>query len=115
MRYTDDAGDYLSPRTGATRSKGPAEHEEGMSVAQPRAPHAPGTRGWPEGAARDIKAAPDLGFLVGAPVADVSHDHDGLRLVVERGDRPEPAVYVDPWFPEHGASERRPGAPPQQP
>ncbi len=34
-------------------------------------------------------------------IGGVQNDEAGVRLVLDRGDRPEPRLYVDLWRPEH--------------
>jgi Family of unknown function (DUF6188) len=114
MLYTDEAGDYVNPRTGDTRSQtsslDPTEDRQPM---QTREAVAPARWNWPADAMREDVSGGEFEFLADHAIAGVQNDAAGVRLVLDRGDRPEPRLYVDLWRPEHRViqGDRRDPAP----
>lgn len=106
MRYTDEAGDYVNPRTGETGSLTSAEDDEGpLLTARQQRPQA--ARWWWPGDAIPNEGDDDLlQHVVGKTVVDVQSDGVRVRLVLDRGDRPEPRLYADLWRLAQTAGDR---------
>jgi hypothetical protein len=103
MLITDAAGGYVDPRTGASRFGVLNDEDQGSDVVPTYTEEAAKDRprwDWPTDARRDVRIAEAREPFVGRSIVGVYSDHLGWRLVIDRGDRPEPGVYVDLHDPE---------------
>jgi hypothetical protein len=106
MRYTDETGDYVDPRTGLTRSKQSTEDADGDTpLSEERRAQAVTPWSWPADEIQPVDTDQAARVALGRPVVDLLVDVVGARLVLDRGDGPEPGIYADLGRPEYREAE----------
>jgi hypothetical protein len=106
MRYTDEAGAYIDPRTGHTRSTQAIGGDDGdVPLSEERQAAAATPWSWPAEEIRPVDTDQAARVALGRPVVDLLVDAAGARIVLDWSDGPEPGIYFDLGRPEYREGE----------